>query len=159
APHSMTGSRKPFHRPVNVPSTMSTRAARGCATLLRHRIGSNWVTLDGKVVLVTGAGRGIGRATAILAGRRGAAVGLCDVNQEPGAQTAAIIREEVGRATFVRADVRVSAEVGRFVASIAEDFGRIDVLVNNAGLGGGDGTIDRLQEDECRRVLGVNLDG
>lgn len=92
------------------------------------------MNMDGKVVIITGASRGIGRATARLLGARGAAV---VVNYAANAQAAAAVEDEVkasgGRAIAVQADVLAQDDVQRLVARTLEVFGRIDVLVNNAG--------------------------
>ena len=86
-----------------------------------------------KVVLVTGATRGIGRATTIAFAREGAKVVFCGRHVEWGQETARLAREAGGEATFVRADVRVEAEVRALVDRTASEHGRIDCAFNNAG--------------------------
>jgi NAD(P)-dependent dehydrogenase (short-subunit alcohol dehydrogenase family) len=86
-----------------------------------------------KVVLVTGATRGIGRATTIAFAREGANVVFCGRHEEWGEETARLAREAGGEATFVRADVRIEAEVQALVDRTASEHGRIDCAFNNAG--------------------------
>ena len=86
-----------------------------------------------KVVLVTGATRGIGRATAVAFAREGANVVFCGRHEEWGDETARLAREAGGEATFVRADVRIEAEVQALVDRTASEHGRIDCAFNNAG--------------------------
>ena len=86
-----------------------------------------------KVVLVTGATRGIGRATTIAFAREGAKVVFCGRHEEGGQETARLAREAGGEATFVRADVRIEAEVQALVDLMASEYGRIDCAFNNAG--------------------------
>jgi 3-oxoacyl-[acyl-carrier protein] reductase len=92
------------------------------------------MNMDGKVVIITGASRGIGRATARLLSARGAAV---VINYAANAPAAAALEEEIkasgGKALVVQADVLALDDVQRLVARTLEAFGRIDVLVNNAG--------------------------
>ena len=90
--------------------------------------------LDGKVALITGGNSGIGRATAALFAKEGAAVVLTGRNQERGEQVARAINEAGGRAMFVRSDVRVAEDCRQAVEQALERFGRIDVLFNNAGV-------------------------
>ena len=90
--------------------------------------------LDGKVALITGGNSGIGRATAALFAKEGAAVVLTGRNQERGEQVARAINETGGRAMFVCSDVRVAADCRQAVEQTLERFGRIDVLFNNAGV-------------------------
>jgi NAD(P)-dependent dehydrogenase (short-subunit alcohol dehydrogenase family) len=86
-----------------------------------------------KVVLVTGATRGIGRATTIAFAREGANVVFCGRHEEWGEETARLAREAGGEAAFVRADVRIEAEVQALVDRTASEHGRIDCAFNNAG--------------------------
>ncbi len=92
------------------------------------------MNMDGKVVIITGGSRGIGRATARLLGARGAAV---VVNYAANTQAAAAVEEEIkasgGKALAVQADVLAPDDVHRLVTRTLEVFGRVDVLVNNAG--------------------------
>jgi len=91
--------------------------------------------LTGRVAIVTGSSSGIGKAIALRLAREGAAVcGVADQNVQGGEATAEEIRQAGGRSLFVRADVRVGEECRRVVKATLETFGRIDVLVNNAGI-------------------------
>jgi NAD(P)-dependent dehydrogenase (short-subunit alcohol dehydrogenase family) len=91
------------------------------------------VELEEKVALVTGAGAGIGRAAALRLAREGAAVAVADVNENTGSGTVREIQSRGGRATFVLADVASEADVARMVTFTEEEFGGLDVLVNNTG--------------------------
>jgi 2-hydroxycyclohexanecarboxyl-CoA dehydrogenase len=88
--------------------------------------------LDGKVVIVTGGGAGIGRGIAQAFAGRGAAVVVVGRRQEPLDSVCAAIERDGGQALAIQADVSVADDVERFVASTVERFGRLDVLVNNA---------------------------
>ena len=91
--------------------------------------------LDGRVALVTGAASGIGRATAERLAAEGAAVVVTDIQDELGEEVAKGIEAGGGRALFVHHDVTVAEDWQRAVATATEQYGRLDVLVNNAGMG------------------------
>jgi NAD(P)-dependent dehydrogenase (short-subunit alcohol dehydrogenase family) len=110
--------------------------------------------VDGKVVIVTGAASGIGRASARMLAEEGAAVTLADV-AESGADVAA----EIGRdSVFRRTDVCSSAQVEALVRSAVDRHGRLDGIVNNAALAIA-GSAAEIDEDDWHRVLDVNLTG
>jgi NAD(P)-dependent dehydrogenase (short-subunit alcohol dehydrogenase family) len=90
--------------------------------------------LSDKVALITGAGSGIGRESALLFASEGAAVVVVDIEDKGGRETVAAITDAGGRAMFVRADVAKAADAQRMVASAEEKFGKLNVLFNNAGI-------------------------
>ncbi len=114
--------------------------------------------LDGKNALITGAGSGIGQATAILFARQGARVMVADVIEATAQQTTAIIQEAHGDAQPLIFDVSDEAQVTAVFAEMRRLVGRIDILVNNAGVSS-IGSIAETSLAEWERVLGVNARG
>lgn len=119
---------------------------------------TNLLDLGGKVALVTGAGSGIGKASAIRLAEAGAAVSINYFRNEAGAEDAkTAILAAGGRAITVQADVRRSAEVDRLVQTTVEAFGPIDILVNNAGSLIQRMRILELTEERWDEVMDLNL--
>ena len=116
-------------------------------------------SLAGKVVLVTGAGRGIGRAIAERFAEVGSAVAVNDVDGDAAASTAEAIRGGNGTAMAVQADVSDSGQVGAMVDAVMAEHGRIDVLVNNAGIVSPTLHFFEATEEWWRRIIDVNLTG
>ncbi len=114
--------------------------------------------LNGKVAIVTGAARGIGQAVAVKLASAGADLALCDVQAEWLEETAAQVMTLGRRASKYAVDVSSAAAVDAAVAKIHEEFGHIDVLVNNAGITK-DGLLARMSEQDWDAVLDVNLKG
>jgi NAD(P)-dependent dehydrogenase (short-subunit alcohol dehydrogenase family) len=115
--------------------------------------------LDNKIALVTGAGSGIGRATALVFAREGAKVMVADIVVEGGQETVQQIEAAGGEAIFVKADVSQAADVEALIAQTVETYGRLDCAFNNAGIEGGvKPTID-CTEEEFDRTIAVNLTG
>jgi len=90
--------------------------------------------LEGKIAIITGAASGIGRATAILFAKEGAKVVVADINDNGGTETVKIIKKEGKQAIFVHADVSKELDVKNMVKIVKESYGKVDVLVNNAGV-------------------------
>ena len=115
--------------------------------------------LDGKVALVTGASSGIGWETAVRLGREGAAVGVCYRSDEDGAQEArSAIEKAGGRATVIQGDISIEDDASRTVQETLDAFGRVDVLVNNAGMENQRPFLEMSLED-WEKVVSVNLTG
>ncbi|MFA5869176.1 MAG: 3-oxoacyl-ACP reductase family protein [Candidatus Bathyarchaeia archaeon] len=115
--------------------------------------------LDGKVAVVTGASRGIGRAIAETFAREGADVVVNYVRSEGEAKEVVEHIRAMGRRAFaVKADVSKRADAQRMFNKVLAEFGRVDILVNNAGIGTGGTTLDTPEED-WDRVMAVNLKG
>ncbi len=114
--------------------------------------------MRGKVALVTGAGSGIGRATALLLAAEGATVIVSEIDETRGEQTVAAIRDAGGRGRFVRHDVSREADWQSVLGGIRDEEEQLDVLVNNAGIAWAGSVLDMSLED-FRRQNAVNLDG
>ena len=115
--------------------------------------------LNGKVVLVTGAGSGIGRAVALAAAREGARVVVSDIAVEGGEETVRAIGDAGGEAVFIGADVSSASEVESLVNEAVESYGRLDCAVNNAGIEGALAPTAEYPDETWNRVLGINLTG
>lgn len=115
--------------------------------------------LKGKVAIITGAALGLGRATALRMAEEGASVALLDMAEKEGQ---ALAQELTGRglpAHFWRCDVSQEAEVARVIGEVAQHFGRLDVLVNNAGVSGANKPTHEITEAEWDWVQGINVKG
>jgi 3-oxoacyl-[acyl-carrier protein] reductase len=111
------------------------------------------VRFENKVVMVTGGAAGIGRVTSENFAKEGARIAICDVNPEAGEAAAKALGPE---ATFEKVNVADSTAVSSWVESVFEKYGKIDVLVNNAGITR-DSLIMRMKEEDWDAVIGVNL--
>ncbi|MSR84536.1 MAG: SDR family oxidoreductase [Candidatus Latescibacteria bacterium] len=115
--------------------------------------------LQGKVALVTGAGSGIGRATAQAFALAGAQVVVADVDPKGGEKTVALIAGAGGQALFVQADVTQAAQVEALVGQAVSAYGGLDCAFNNAGIGGTGASTAEYTEEDWDRLMAVNLKG
>jgi NAD(P)-dependent dehydrogenase (short-subunit alcohol dehydrogenase family) len=115
--------------------------------------------LQDKVALITGAGSGLGRASAILFASEGASIGVADIDLESAEETANEISRAGGRALALQVDVSNGVSVESMVQQTVERFGILDVLYNNAGTAGKVDFLASMPEDVFDRVLAVNLRG
>lgn len=116
------------------------------------------MSLDGKVAVVTGGGRGIGQAIATVLAAKGAAVAVWDLNLENAEKTAAAIRETGGTAIAVGGDVSVAADVAAAAARTRAELGAVTILVNNAGISAFE-PFTSITEESWDRVIRINLKG
>ncbi len=112
--------------------------------------------LEGKVAVVTGSGRGIGRATAELMAAHGARVVITDIDPEPLKETAAAIQAAGSEALSLPGDVTAPEFPDKLVQGALEKFGALDILVNNAGYTW-DGTIHKMSDEQWQAILDVHL--
>jgi NAD(P)-dependent dehydrogenase (short-subunit alcohol dehydrogenase family) len=121
--------------------------------------------LEGKIAVVVGAGQtpgetvGNGRAMAILFARERASVLCVDRIAERAEETAALIAEEGHVASFLAADIVKGVDCAKIAETAKDRYGRLDILINNVGIGGGDAPAHRLEEAAFDRIMTVNLKG
>lgn len=116
------------------------------------------IELKGRVALVTGSARGIGKAIAEGLARKGADVVVADVNPDEAAETSRRLTGQGIKSAAVRLDVSNSREVAKTFEEIIKGFGRLDIIVNNAGITK-DGLLMRMKEEDWDSVIDVNLKG
>src|ERR1051325_8611149 len=114
--------------------------------------------LTDKVSIITGAGQGIGRATALKFASEGARVAVCDINQAAVDDTVRAVLESGGHAVGFNVDVTDKDSIARMVAGVMAKWGRIDTLVNNAGIVQ-DAQFKKMTDEQFERVIDVNLKG
>ena len=114
--------------------------------------------LKGKVFIITGGARGIGRATAIRAAREGASIVIGDWLEGQGAATAAEIRKEGGKALFVKTDIRKTEDCNQLVTEAIKQFGKIDGAILDAGVMDGTYSGDPLNYDKQKNLLPASVD-
>ncbi len=116
-------------------------------------------TLSGKIALVTGGSSGIGRATALVFARQGAKVVVADISVEGGEETASLIRNAGGEATFVKTDVTQAVDIENLIHKTVETYGQLDCAFNNAGIAGDLSLTADCSEEHWNRVISINLRG
>lgn len=114
--------------------------------------------LKGKVALITGAGSGIGQAIALLFAKEGAKVVVADISETDGKKSVELIKKAGGEAVFVEGDISKAEVTRRIVETAVEEFGRIDILCNNAGIESVGSVVD-VSEEKWDKVINVNLRG
>jgi len=114
--------------------------------------------LTDKVSIITGAGQGIGQATALKFAKEGAKVAVCDINLESVAETVKLVEDAGGEVVGFRVDVTDKESIAAMVEGVMAKWGRIDTLVNNAGIVQ-DAQFKKMSEDQFDRVIDVNLKG
>lgn len=117
----------------------------------------DYLKIEGKAAIVTGSGRGIGRATALALARFGAKVMVCDIRDDWGESVVREIREAGGTAAYCHCDVADTVQVKALVDSVIAAFGTVDILVNNAGIGSVSLPFEEITDEEWDRMLRVDL--
>ncbi len=114
--------------------------------------------VKGKIAIVTGGSSGIGKDSAIMLAKEGAKVVICDISEDAGQEVVNQIRNNGGEALFLKLDVSNEKNWEEVIAATLAKFGKLDVLVNNAGIASNN-PIFKLTLEEWRRVMSINLDG
>lgn len=117
--------------------------------------------LEGRVAVITGGTSGIGRTTAVLFGREGARVVIVGRRREEGEKTGALVRGKGGEALFLRTDISRSQEVREMVRRAVDEYGKIDVLFNNAGINPESARrpLAECSEEDWDRIMDINVRG
>jgi len=116
------------------------------------------MNFDNKVVLITGAGSGIGRATALLFSEKGAKVAVNDILAEKGKETVDLIKSKGKEAVFILGDVSIAAEAEKIVIKTVETFEKLNILINNAGIVLA-GKVEEVTEEDFEKTMRVNVKG
>jgi len=115
--------------------------------------------LANKIALITGAGSGFGRASAVLFAQEGAKVSVVDIDEKTGQETVSLVKQKGGNAIFIRADVSKAADVEKMIKTTADKFGRLDILFNNAGIPMSFTPVENLKEELWDRIQNINVKG
>lgn len=115
--------------------------------------------LKGKVALITGAGSGFGRESALLLAHEGASVAVADLDEAGGSDTASQIASRGGRAVFIRTDLGHPEQVKAMVEETMQSFGRLDILFNNAGVAMEQTPVNEITEHQYAHIMDVNVKG
>ncbi len=116
-------------------------------------------TVENKVVLITGGGSGIGRATAILFAKSGAKLAIADIDPQSGQETADFITNHGSEALFIQTDVSRAEQVLHMVEATVAQYGRLDCAFNNAGIEGETKRTMDVSEADFDRIISINLKG
>ena len=115
--------------------------------------------LENKVAMISGAGSGIGKATAILMAKEGARVIVSDINEKSGDETVAAIKAAGGEATFLKMDTANPDDHKMIIEKTIEKYGTLDIAVNNAGIGGALALTGDYPIEAWQKVIDINLSG
>ncbi|MFO8147199.1 MAG: SDR family NAD(P)-dependent oxidoreductase [Bacteroidota bacterium] len=115
--------------------------------------------LKDKVALITGAASGIGESTALLFAKEGAKIVLTDVDEENGNKVLEKIKQQGGEAIFIKADTSNASDSEKSVEKAIEEFGKLDIAVNNAGIGGAQAPVGEYEIEDWDKVIAINLSG
>lgn len=115
--------------------------------------------VKGKVAIVTGGASGIGEATAILLAKEGAEVAVVDITDDAGKAVVDKINKSGGKAAYWHMDVSDEQEVKKVFAEVNEKYGKVNILVNNAGIAGSQTPTHELPTEEWQRVIDIDLNG
>jgi len=112
-----------------------------------------------KVALITGSASGIGRSTALAFAQEGARVVVSDITVDAGEETVQLIKDAGGEAHFVKANVANADDVANLVQTAVDHYGRLDIGINNAGIGSGWKRLADYEDEDWHRIIDVNLTG
>lgn len=115
--------------------------------------------LENKVALITGSGSGMGRGSAQLFSQEGAKICVVDIDAQSGAQTVDLIKQNGGKAIFVRADVSRAEDAEKMIKATVDAFGRLDILFNNAAIAMAMTPAEEVSEDVWDRIMNINVKG
>ncbi|KQL43907.1 hypothetical protein AN963_20830 [Brevibacillus choshinensis] len=116
-------------------------------------------SLNGQIAVVTGGGSGIGRAIAHQLSKQGAHVWVADLQEDSASRVVSEIKENGNQATSYRLDVSDSEEVARFFENVDQTCGRVDILINNAGIAGNPSLLTQMVDEEWKRMFNVHVHG
>jgi 3-oxoacyl-[acyl-carrier protein] reductase len=117
----------------------------------------NWMRLKDKVAIITGAASGIGRASALIFAKEGASVVVSDIEDVGGQETVDQIISSSGKAIYVHADVSKEAQVQHLIQAAVDEFGRVNVLFNNAGYYKWPYKLEEITEEEWDKTYAINV--
>jgi NAD(P)-dependent dehydrogenase (short-subunit alcohol dehydrogenase family) len=115
--------------------------------------------LDGKIVLITGGGSGIGRAAAVLFANEGAKVIIAGRRIENGNETVEMIQKTGGEAIFIQTDISIEDQIEKLISDIVQKYGRLDCAFNNGGVDGKPAPIVDCEEEDWDMIIDINLKG